>query len=166
MKYRIAEFCRLPDKADYTRHIVLRLENPDYIDQGLFKDPSTITPSEQRVVVEGVIMAAKALGCDFVLMNPPPYYREALENRFNEEGMILLYPEMGVAKDGTVYLVRFRTGERLGAKTTTARLTTAYENWLSTHFTKIPEQNLAMCQDPWRMFVDHVVRGIYKRKLH
>lgn len=166
MKFRIAEFCALPEKVEYNRQVVFRLGDPEHFSKNLFQSPDQITPNEQRTVVDGVTIAAKSLDCDFVLINPPEYYRAPLEKTLSEDGIIALYPDLGITACGGLHLLRLDPAENLPKGSPTLRLQEAYDEWLSKHFTTLSEEKVALCPDPWRLFVHHVVRGLFQYRIH
>lgn len=166
MRYRIAEFCQLPEPPSYQDHTVFQLDTPEFFQKALFEDPGYTTPADHRSAIDGIAKAAHVLNCDFVIANPPQYYRSLLEERLSELGMVLIYPEVGVTKDGDIHLIRFKAAEQLPEPTPTLHLQERYESWLNTHYVNINEENLAMCQDPWRLFIDHAIRGLHRRNLH
>jgi hypothetical protein len=166
MKYRIAEFCALPSRPEYNEHIPFRMGNPEFFNEQLFKDPGMLSPADQRSHINGITSAAKALDCDFVIVNPPEYYRTLLEMSLSQEGLVPVYPEFEIAERGLLHLMRFKAGEHIPKHSTTQRLEDAYELWKVTYFSTIPEEDLAMCQDPFRMFIDREVRGLYQPSKH
>jgi hypothetical protein len=166
MKYRIAEFCELPEKLDYAQQIVFRLGNPEFFNDQLFKDPGMLSPADQRTGMMGITKAAKVLDCDFAVVNPPQYYRVLLELALTQEGIVPVYPELDVAKGGHIHLMRFKVGEHLPNETLTHRLEEVYEQWKKLHFAELTEVQLAICQDPWRMFLDREARTLFQRSMH
>lgn len=166
MKYRIAEFCVLPTSVDYNKHITFRLGNPEFFNEQLFKDPGMLSPADQRSALNGIAIAAKALDCDFVIVNPPEYYRVLLEMSLIKEGMVPVYPEFEISAQGHLHLMGFKAGEQMPKDTTTQRLEEAYELWKVKYYSAIPEEDLAICQDPFRMFIDREVRGLFQLPKH
>lgn len=166
MKYRIAEFCELPEKVQYGQQVPFRLGNPEFFNEQLFKDPGMLSPADQRASINGITQAAKVLDCDFVIINPPQYYRVLMEMSIAEEGMVPVYPEIDVSPNGHLHLIRFKAGEHIPKDFPTPRLEEEYRVWKAENFVALTEETISMCQDPWRMFVDREIRRIFQRSVH
>ena len=166
MKFRISEFCALPQKLEYNRQVVFRLGEPEYVKQVLFQTPDKITPKEQRSAVDGLVMAAESLDCDFAVINPPEYYREAVEKTFSEKGIVAMYPDLGITACGGLHVLGFIPAEHIPGAVPKQRLHEEYCTWLKTHYSTLSEENMDVCPDPWRLFVRHAVRGLFHYRIH
>jgi len=133
----------------------------------VFPSPKeSLSKLELQTRFDGLISAARALDVDVVVANPPEEYREMFELSMAAAGLIVVYEDHQILKDGTLFKVGYRLASVVPGSPPTPKLENLYDDWINTVYSKLTEQNLVKVVDPWQTYLHQKLREMYQPPLH
>lgn len=164
MPLRMFHLVPQEDPKLYTTPHRYRLSDPSLISQVLPPQDANLDDTIMASRIHGLIKAALAMDVDIVVLSPPESYRDLLELKLTNAGLIVAYEDYAILDDGSLFKAGYRLATVVPAGPRSVHAQNAFDDWVTTRLNSIPESELWKVIDPWTTFLQHELRSHYQNE--